>query len=106
MISTKTGFGSDTVRISFFKNRVGSDSKNPLSDHLWKAEGRDAQQGRPSGCIKEWASWLHIKAGQRATQKGVPASSRKEQPALFCSPLFCVALRGGQKAEIGVCMFS
>jgi len=33
MISTKTGFGSDTDII--FKNRIGSDSENPLSDHLW-----------------------------------------------------------------------
>ena len=26
---------SDRIRISFLKNRIGSDSKNPLSDHLW-----------------------------------------------------------------------
>jgi len=26
---------SDRIRISFFKNRIGSDSKNPLSNHLW-----------------------------------------------------------------------
>jgi len=26
---------SDRIRISFFKNKVGSDSKNTLSDHLW-----------------------------------------------------------------------
>ena len=26
---------SDRIRILFFKNRIGSDSKNPLSDHLW-----------------------------------------------------------------------
>ena len=26
---------SDRMRISFFKNRIGSDSENPLSDHLW-----------------------------------------------------------------------
>ena len=32
MVSTKTGFGSDMV--SFFKNRIGSDIKSPLSDHL------------------------------------------------------------------------
>ena len=25
---------SDRIRISFFKNRIGSDSENPLSDHL------------------------------------------------------------------------
>jgi len=25
---------SDRIRISFFKNRIGSDSQNPLSDHL------------------------------------------------------------------------
>jgi len=25
---------SDWIRISFFKNRIGSDSKKPLSDHL------------------------------------------------------------------------
>ena len=25
---------SDRIRISFFKNRLGSDSENPLSDHL------------------------------------------------------------------------
>jgi len=34
MVSTKTGFGSDTY-ISFFKNRIGSDSKTPPSDLLW-----------------------------------------------------------------------
>ena len=28
---------SDRIQISFFKNRIGSDSKNPLSDHLWYA---------------------------------------------------------------------
>ena len=26
---------SDRTRILFFKNRIGSDSENPLSDHLW-----------------------------------------------------------------------
>jgi len=26
---------SDRIRISFFKNKIGLDSKNPLSDHLW-----------------------------------------------------------------------
>ena len=34
MVSSKTGFGSDTDNI--FRNRIGSDSKNPLSDHLWR----------------------------------------------------------------------
>jgi len=29
---------SDGIMISFFKNRIGSDSKNPLSDHLWYVE--------------------------------------------------------------------
>ena len=33
MILTKTEFGSDTDII--FQNSIGSDSKNPLSDHLW-----------------------------------------------------------------------
>jgi len=28
---------SDRIRISFFKNRIGSDSENPLSDHLCNA---------------------------------------------------------------------
>jgi len=32
MVSTKTGFGSDMDII--FQSRIGSDSKNPLSDHL------------------------------------------------------------------------
>jgi len=27
---------SDRIRISFLKNRIGSDSENPLSDHLWR----------------------------------------------------------------------
>ena len=27
---------SDRIRISFFKHRIESDSKNPLSDHLWQ----------------------------------------------------------------------
>ena len=26
---------SNRIQISCFKNRIGSDSKNPLSDHLW-----------------------------------------------------------------------
>jgi len=26
---------SDQIRISFFKNRIGSDSEKSLSDHLW-----------------------------------------------------------------------
>jgi len=33
MILTKTGFGSDTDII--FKNRIESDSKKTLFDHLW-----------------------------------------------------------------------
>jgi len=33
MISTKTGFGSDTY-IIFIKNRIGLDRKKTLSDHL------------------------------------------------------------------------
>jgi len=28
---------SDRIRISFFENMIGWDSKNPLSDHLWQA---------------------------------------------------------------------
>jgi len=32
---------SNWIRISFFKNRIGSDSKNPLSDHLWALDHRD-----------------------------------------------------------------
>jgi len=31
MVSTKQD--SDRIRISFFQNKIGSDSKNPLSDH-------------------------------------------------------------------------
>jgi len=34
---------SDRIRISFFKNRIGSESKNPLSDHLW--------------CLPNWKTW-------------------------------------------------
>ena len=30
---------SDRIRISLFKNSIGSDSENPLSDHLWNARG-------------------------------------------------------------------
>jgi len=26
------------IRVLFFKNRIGSDSKNPLSDHLWHTD--------------------------------------------------------------------
>jgi len=47
MISTKQD--ADLIRISFFKNRIGSDSKNPLSDisgrHnaalLWANQGKN-----------------------------------------------------------------
>ena len=32
---------SDRIRISFFKNRIGSDSKKTLSDHLWQVHLRN-----------------------------------------------------------------
>jgi len=45
---------SDRIRISFFKNRIGSDSKIPLSDHLWyivSYDPADKEQQQSTVCI-------------------------------------------------------
>jgi len=45
------------MRISFFKNRIASDSKKPLSDHLW--------------CLQQMAPNVLVATIQRCTGVGV-----------------------------------
>jgi len=43
----------DRMRISCFKNSIGLDSKNPLSDHLWSVEGLNSSLAQSPGELKD-----------------------------------------------------
>ena len=46
---------SDRIRISVFKNRIGSDSENPLSNRLWCYLHRRDEHG--SGLDQDWSQF-------------------------------------------------
>jgi len=52
---------SDRIQISFFKNRIGSVSKNQLSDHLWKTHPIENQKNTKYQNFSERAPSFYIR---------------------------------------------
>jgi len=63
----------DSDRISFFKNRIGSDSKNALSDHLWC-------QGQQEHVVYTFQTFCGLDTPQLATK----ASYRNTDQGFKC----------------------
>jgi len=63
----------DQIRISFFKNKIGSNSKKTLSEHLWLVgDGRDDHC--PVCLLDIWQD------SKFATEPGYPKTAFKREP--------------------------